>query len=159
MIFWRKSAKIKELEAEIREMKRQLGTERRRVVEESDARQKAEIQLWKRESELKGLNYRERKIKDVLKREYWEKLFPVFFMEEQELRMVVRKDLISHDKVWNCWNVIEGYCVICGNVTEYRTFKTEKDALRYAACRQALGIAPIFTTCDQCYYNQLIECA
>ena len=45
MIFRRKSAKIKELEAEIREIKRQLGTERRKVVEESDARQKAEIQL------------------------------------------------------------------------------------------------------------------
>lgn len=35
MIFWRKSAKIKELEAEMREMRRRLGTERRRAVEES----------------------------------------------------------------------------------------------------------------------------
>ena len=159
MVFWKRRAKIKNMEAEIKEIRRQLGAERRRVTEESEERQKAEIQLWKRENELRRLNYRERNIKDVLKHEYWEKLFPLFFMRKQELRMVVRKDTIYHDQKLNCWNVIEGYCVACGNVTEYRTFQEEEDALRYAACKQALGIAPIFTTCNQCYYNQLKECA
>lgn len=159
MIFRKKSAKIKELEKKIRKVSHQLEIAQNRVMIELEARQKVEIQLWKRENELKRLHYYERQIKGVVRQEYWTRLFPIFFMNEQELRMIVRNDLIHHDQIWNHWKVIEGYCSACGKITEYRTFQTEKDALYYAACKQALDMAPISTTCHQCYYNQYIDCA
>ena len=106
-----------------------------------------------------GVHYYERQIKDVVRQDYWTRIFPIFFMNEQELRMIVRNDLIYHDQTWNHWKVIEGYCSSCGKITEYRTFQTEKDALCYAAGKQVFDMAPISTICNQCYYTQYIDCA
>lgn len=159
MIFRKKSARIKELEKKICKVKHQLEIEHNRVMTELEARQKVEMQLWKREHELKRVHYYERQIKDVVRQDYWTRIFPIFFMDEQELRMIVRNDLIYHDQTWNYWKVIEGYCSSCGKITEYRTFQTEKDALCYAASKQVFDMAPISTICNQCYYTQYIDCA
>ena len=159
MIFWGNVAKIRRLEKELAETKKQLWAERMKVAETAEELQKTEFALWEREKELKELDFRRHCVKDKLRHELWEKISPIFFMEGKKLRTACEQGSVYYKSEIGQWVAVDSYCVLCSDEIEIKKFDQEPDALRYAAIRQMFNIPPQYTTCPKCYQNYLNECA
>lgn len=153
------SEKKKKLIHELSETKKLLERERQRAEAESKEREDLEIELWKMESEIRKYQYRENRVRDVLKYEYWKRISPLYTMYEEDLKRIVSLEPLFSDRESEKWGVVECYCAQCGNALQARYFKRELEALRYLAVKQALGIAPGFDTCLECYQNRAETCA
>ena len=153
------TAKIKRLEKELAEAKKQLWDERLTVAETAEELQQAEIRLWKQEKEQKELDFRKHHVRDKMKNECWEKIRPVFFMEGKKLRTACEQGSVYYKSDTGQWVAVDSYCAVCGEEIESKKFQQESDALRYAAIRQILGIQPRYTTCPKCYQDYLHSCA
>lgn len=149
----------KRMKKELHKLKSLLDQERKKNEDEALERQELEIRMWRMEGELRAYQYREHRVKDHLKYEYWERLSPLYSMDVQELTGFVRLDTLFEDLENESWGVVEGYCIQCGKATQARYFSTKLEALRYIATKQILGISPIFETCKECYCRELQECA
>lgn len=149
----------KKLRKELHDTRKILEQEKQKGKEEAQERQELEIRLWKLEGELRTYQYREKRIRDVLKYEYWEKIRPLYRMEAADLKRSVRLENLFFDQDGKIWGVVEGYCLQCGKVLRASYFSQELEALRYLAMKQILGIAPAFDTCMECYQESLKACA
>lgn len=151
--------KMKRMRKELLEAKLSLEAERKKNGEEALERQELEIRLWRMEGELRTYQYRERRVKDHLKYEYWNRISPLYAMQVHELEQSLRLDTLFHDRSQGKWGVVESYCIHCGKALGARYFETELEALRYLAVKQVLGISPDYETCKECYQKELKECA
>lgn len=151
--------KMKRIKKELQETKILLDKERKKSGEEALERQELEIRLWRMEGEVRNYQYRENRVKDHLKYEYWNRLSPLYTMDVPELECFVRLENLFHDTEGGRWGVVECYCIQCGKALQARYFDTELEALRYMAVKQILGISPVFDTCMECYQRELQECA
>lgn len=151
--------RMKQLRCELQNTKKLLDKERQKNEEEAREKQELDIKLWKLEGEIRKYQYRENKIRDVLKYEFWKRISPVYTMKEAELKLIVRLDNLFHDNGSNKWGVVECYCLQCGKALQARYFDTQLEALQYAAVKQAFGISTEFDTCMQCYQESMKECA
>lgn len=151
--------KAKRLAKELSETKKLLEREKQKNETEMQERQELEIRLWKTEGEVRKYQYRETHIRDVLKYDYWKRLSLLYTMDEKDLKNIVHLDNIFAEPGRKTWGVVECYCMQCGKILKARYFKNEKEALMYLAVKQALGIAPDFDTCMDCYQESIKECA
>lgn len=151
--------KWKRMRKELASAKNLLDEERQKNEEEAVERQELEIRLWRMEGELRNYQYREKRVRDNLKYEYWNRISPLFNMDEAELKKVVRLDNLFCDGERGDWGIVECYCMQCGRALQARYFPSELEVLRYAAIKQILGIAPGFDTCMECYQKNVKECA
>lgn len=149
----------KKLRKELHDTRKILEQEKQKGKEEAQERQELEIRIWKLEGELRTYQYREKRIRDVLKYEYWERICPLYKMEAAELKRSVRLENLFFDQDGKTWGVVECYCLQCGKVLRASYFSQEVEALRYLAMKQILGIAPAFDTCMECYQESLKACA
>lgn len=151
--------KVKRLEKDLAEMRKQLWQARMSAAEAAEELQKIEIELWQREKNQKELDFRNHRVKARLKHDLWDKISPVFFLEGKNLRMACEQGSVYYNSEIGQWVAVDSYCVVCGNEVETKRFLKESDALRYAAVRRMLEIPPQFTTCAKCYQNYLERCA
>lgn len=151
-------SKTKRLAKELSETKKLLERERQKSETESRERQELEIRLWRMEGELRKYQYREKRIRDVLKYEFWKRLSPLYTMDEPELRRIVSLENLFEDPEGR-WGVVECYCLQCGKALQARYFDSALGALQYMGIKQVLGIAPAFDTCMECYQENIKECA
>lgn len=152
-------SKTKRLIKELSETKKLLEKERQKMEIEAGERQELEIRLWKTEGEIRQYQYREKRIRDILKYEFWKRISPLYTMNETDLRRIIRLDNLFDDEKAGKWGVVECYCLQCGKALQARYFKSELEALQYMAVKQVLGIAPEFDTCIECYQENVKECA
>ena len=73
--------KVKRLEKDLAEMRKQLWQARMSAAEAAEELQKIEIELWQREKNQKELDFRNHRVKARLKHDLWDKISPVFFLE------------------------------------------------------------------------------
>lgn len=151
--------KAKKLAKELTETKKQLERMRQEMEESIREQQELEISLWKMETEIRKYQHREKRAGEILKYEYWKRIAPLYTMNQEELKRIVRLDNLFYDSESDMFGVVESYCLQCGKALQARYFGQELEALRYMAVRQALGIAPAFDTCMECYRSSLEICA
>lgn len=152
-------SKAKRLEKELAETKKLLERARQKMEESSREQQELEISLWRMEGENRKYKYRENRVRDVLKYEYWKRISPLYTMDEADLKHMLRLDNLFYNNKTEQFGVVESYCLQCGKALQARYFKNELEALRYMAIKQVLWIAPIFDTCMECYQNSMESCA
>ena len=85
---------------------------------------------------------------------------PLFNMPGEELRQIAcRYQVVSLDGS-SGWVVVMEHCVFCGCELETTPFRTERDALLYAALLQTAGYQPKRNlSCPSCYeeYEKSVE--
>lgn len=151
--------KTRQLSKGLSETKKLLERERQKNAEESRERQELEIRLWRMEGEVRKYQYRETRVRDILKYEYWKRISPLYTMDEVDLKRIVRLENLFCDTEMRKYGVVECYCLQCGKALQARYFDNEREALQYMAIKQVLGIAPAFDTCMECYRQSVEECA
>lgn len=152
-------SKTKRIAKELSETRKLLEQERQRAEAEAGERQELEIQLWKAEGEIRKYQYQKKRIRDVLKYEFWKRISPLYTMDETDLKRIVRLDNLFDDREAGRWGVVECYCPQCGKALRARYFGNELEALQYMGVKQVLGIAPAFDTCMECYQKNVRESA
>ena len=82
---------------------------------------------------------------------------PMFHMPLEELRQTACRHQVMPLDSGSGWAVVREHCVLCGCGLETAPFRTERDALLYAALLQAVGYRPKNNlSCEQCY-NEYVE--
>lgn len=135
MIFWGKMTKIKRLEKELSEIKKQFYEIQMKYAEATEELQNAELAIWKQEKELQEFDFKKYRVRDQLKHEYWDKIMPVFFLEGKNLRMACEQGSVYYNSDIQKWVSVDSYCVVWGQEIEIKSFQQESDAHRYAAIR------------------------
>ena len=82
---------------------------------------------------------------------------PLFHMPVEGLRQTACRYQVVPLDGGAGWAVVREHCVFCGCALETAPFRTERDALLYAALLQTAGYRPKNNlSCEQCY-NEYVE--
>lgn len=81
---------------------------------------------------------------------------PLFHMPVEELRQTACRYQVVPLDGGSRWAVVREHCVFCGCTLETVPFRTERDALLYAALLQAAEYRPKNSlSCSRCYSEYL----